>query len=83
MPLYNRRAARIEGCDDTCPGWFVDNERFDVTRCDDCAVFADDDEAAAHVLSALIQRPTVLALVEDRYGRESRAIKSHRAKRRA
>jgi hypothetical protein len=29
--------ARMERCDDDCPGWFVSGDDGDVERCDECA----------------------------------------------
>jgi len=37
-----------EPCDPSCPGWGWFNSR-QIQRCDSCDVFADDDEARAHV----------------------------------
>jgi hypothetical protein len=31
-----------ERCDPSCPMWFIDNETFEITRCDDCCVKQDD-----------------------------------------
>jgi hypothetical protein len=31
-----------------CPGWFVNAETNEIERCDECALFATDDDAIAH-----------------------------------
>jgi len=37
-------------CDDpACPGWFINQERFTIERCDQCKQFDSDDEAIQHV----------------------------------
>lgn len=44
----SRALARAKPCSPGCPGWVLDVSG-DVQRCDDCAVFASDDDAAWHV----------------------------------
>ena len=47
------------GCDPHCPGWAVFNtgsEKRSVQRCDDCAVFIDDDAAMTYALTRLKNR---------------------------
>lgn len=39
-------------CDEGCPGWAWFNES-EIERCDTCARFSDDVEAAEHVVSCL------------------------------
>jgi hypothetical protein len=39
----------LQKCDDTCVGWFVNQETLNVERCDTCKRFDSDDQAAAHL----------------------------------
>ena len=36
-------------CDDTCTGWFINEETSEVERCDNCQRFDNDGQAVAHV----------------------------------
>lgn len=73
VEAYGVSKAAVESCDPTCPGWFADEERNQVHRCDDCGAFDGDLPAAAYVLDRLMMDQRVRVMVEDLYRRESRA----------
>lgn len=55
-------AARVEPCDDTCPGWFVDQEDDRFQRCDDCfSRSADADALSDDEVDALPEARRALA----------------------
>lgn len=45
-----QKQALEEECATGCPGWFINQEKLTIEKCDTCGIFETDDEAAEHVL---------------------------------